>query len=121
MITVDATSFTNGLNSQVIGGLSWTSSPGTFQKKTQAGWTGVGISGGATAGEIDIGEYLTGMILPGGLPFRVSSLILALLFDGPEYGDVQETAQIAITRLSGPTLYFTLMNTYQASGPDLAV
>lgn len=121
VITIDAVSFTDGLNAQLIGGLNWTSSPGNFQKKSQAGYTGVGISGGRTAGEIDIGEYLTGTVVPGGLPFRVSSLTLALLFDGPEYGDVQETAQIAVTRLSGPTLYFTLINTYQSTGPDVAV
>ncbi len=121
VITIDATSFTGGLNSQVIGGLLWTSSPGNFQHKSQGGFTGVGISGGRTAGEIDIGEYLTATILPGNAPFWVSSLTLALLFDGPEYGDVQETAQIRITRLSGPDLYFTLVNTYQSAGPDLAV
>jgi hypothetical protein len=121
IITVDALSFTSGLNSQIIGGLLWTSSPGNFQHKSQGGYTGVGISGGRTAGEIDIGEYLTASILPGASPFRVSSFTLALLFDGPEYGDVQETAQVRITRLSGPDLYFTLVNTYQSSGPDLAV
>jgi hypothetical protein len=121
VITIDATSFAGGLNSQVIGGLLWTSSPGNFQHKSQGGFTGVGISGGRTNGEIDIGEYLTATIVPGTSPFWVSSFTLALLFDGPEYGDVQETAQVRITRLSGPDLYFTLVNTYQSSGPDLAV
>ncbi|MCS6954307.1 MAG: PEP-CTERM sorting domain-containing protein [Bryobacterales bacterium] len=120
VITIDGTSFTDGLNSQVIGGLQWTSTPGNFQKKTQGGYTGVGISG-LTAGEIDINEFLTATILSGGLPFYVHSLTLGLLFDGPEYGDVQETARVTITRLSGPTLVFTLINTYESSGPDAAV
>ncbi len=123
VITINGSDFTNGANSQTIGGLNWTSSPGNFQKKTVAGYTGVGISGGI-AGEIDIGEFLTASIPTGGLPFWVPSFTLGVLFDGPEFGDVEEAAQISIWRLGdlNPITY-TLTNKYQAipPGPDLAV
>ncbi len=116
VITINGTDFTNGLSSQSIGGLDWTSAPGNFQQKTVAGYTGVGISGG-TAGEIDIGESLTGQIPMGGLPFWVPSLTLGVLFDGPEFNDVQEIAQVKIWHQGGGTSAYTLTNTYDSSIP----
>ncbi|MGC8759491.1 MAG: PEP-CTERM sorting domain-containing protein [Bryobacteraceae bacterium] len=128
IITINGSDFTNGLHSQTIGGLNWvaTQSSGpqrTFQKKTLAGYTGVGLSGGATSDEIDIGEFLTASIPAGGLPFWVPSITIGVLFDGPEFGDVQEVAQVTITSLSQGPLMYTLTNTYQAipPGPDLAI
>lgn len=65
---------------------------GKFAKKSQAGITGVGIAG-RTDGEIDIGETITGKFSNSVL---VSSIKLGLLFDGPEYGDVNEIAKLSI-------------------------
>ncbi len=121
VLTINGSQFTNGQNSQTIGGLNWTSAPGNFQKKTVAGYTGVGISGGRTNDEIDIGEFLTATTP--GMPFWVPSFTLGVLFDGPEFDDVQEVAKVTITSLSLGTLSYTLTNTYQPipPGPDLAI
>lgn len=90
-IIINGSDFTNGLNSQVIGGITWTSAPGNFRQKTVGGYTGVGITGGRTNDEIDIGETLAGT---SAAPFAISSITLGVLFDGPEFGDVNEVAQI---------------------------
>ncbi|GIU79381.1 MAG: hypothetical protein KatS3mg005_2619 [Bryobacteraceae bacterium] len=111
VITINGSDFTNGLNNQTIGGLNWTSTPGNFNKKTLAGYTGVGITGGRTGNEIDIDEFLTATTT--GLPFWVPSFTLGVLFDGPEFNDVQEVAQVTITSLSLGTLSFTLTNTWE--------
>lgn len=123
VITINGAGFSNGVSSQTIGGLNWTSSPGKFQKKTVDGYTGVGITGGKTNDEIDIGEFLTGTLPLSGLPFWVPSFTVGVLFDGPEFNDVQEVAKVTITSASQGTLSYTLTNTYQAipPGPDLAV
>lgn len=109
-IAIDGVHFTNGANSQVIGGLHWTSTPGNFQKKTVGGFTGVGISGGRTGDEIDVGEVLTATTT--GLPFRVFSFTLGALFDGPEFSDVQEVAKVTIKSISQGVLSYTLTNTW---------
>jgi hypothetical protein len=120
VITINGSSFTNGLNNEVIGGLTWTSTPGNFQQKTVAGYTGVGITGGPTGDEIDIGEFLTATTT--GLPFWVPSFTLGVLFDGPEFDDVQEVARVRITSQSLGTLTYTLTNTYDPTiPPDTAV
>lgn len=80
----------------------------TFQKKTQAGITGVGISGGRTNGEIDIGETLTGSFSN---QVIVTSLNLALLFDGPEYNDVKEVAKMMVNFADGGTASYYLTAT----------
>ncbi len=115
VITINAGQFTDGLNNQTINDITWTSTPGNFQKKTVAGWQGVGISGG-TAGEIDIQELLTGTISPG-LTFYVPSFTIGFLFDGPEFNDVQEVAQFIITSNSLGTVSYTLTNFF--SGPTV--
>ncbi len=114
VITINGSDFTNGLNSQTIGGLNWTSSPGNFNKKTVAGFTGVGITG-KTGDEIDIGEFLTGQIPAGGLPFWVPSFTLGVLFDGPEFNDVQEVAQVKIWHQGGGTSVYTVTNTWDSN------
>lgn len=102
---INGSDFTNGLNAQTIGGINWTSAPGNFQQKTMGGFTGVGITGGRTGDEIDIGETLAGTSLT---PFAINSITLGVLFNGPEFGDVNEVAQITINM--GP-LVFTLTAT----------
>ncbi len=122
VITINGADFPTGVSSATVGGLNWTAVPGTFQLKTVAGYTGVGISGGNTSNEIDIQEFLTGEVLSGGLPFWVPSLTIGVLFDGPEFNDVQEVAQVTIWHQGGGTNVYTLTNTYDPSiPPDTAV
>jgi hypothetical protein len=71
-----------------------------FEKKSQAGYTGVGLTG-QTGGEIDLRETLTGSFLK---PVEITSFSLNLLFDGPEYGDVREIAQVTAGLFGGGSL-----------------
>lgn len=84
--TTYSTTFADGTTATFVGSAA-------FEKKSQDGITGVGIVG-KTAGEIDINEKLTGSFSK---EVIVSSLNLALLFDGPEYGDVKEVAKLLVT------------------------
>ncbi|MFL1463422.1 PEP-CTERM sorting domain-containing protein [Roseococcus sp. DSY-14] len=90
----DATAFVSGQGTQVVGGVTWTPTGGVFQQKFGFLPLGVGVSGGRTGDEIDIGEAITGTPLGG--PVRVTSLTLGVLFDGPEFDDVNEVAQVTV-------------------------
>ncbi|MCB4812070.1 PEP-CTERM sorting domain-containing protein [Methylovorus menthalis] len=76
---------------------TFTAVGGKFEKKTQDGYTGVGISG-KTGGEIDIGERIDVSFTKN---IIITNITLGLLFDGPEYGDVNETAKITATFMDG--------------------
>lgn len=91
---ISGTSFTNGLSNQAIGGINFTSTGGTFEQKTLNGFTGVGVSGN-TSGEIDIGEKITGTG-----SFYLNGFSLAFLYNGPEFGDWREIAQITINGIA---------------------
>lgn len=99
--TAYSQTFTDGTTATFTGSAA-------FQKKTQAGITGVGISGGRTNGEIDIGETLTGSFSK---EVIVTSLNLALLFDGPEYNDVKEVAKMLVSFADGGTASYYLTAT----------
>lgn len=99
--TVYSQTFTDGTTATFTGSRA-------FQKKTQDSITGVGISGGRTNGEIDIGETLTGSFSK---EVIVTSLNLALLFDGPEYGDVKEVAKMLVSFADGGTASYYLTAT----------
>jgi hypothetical protein len=65
---------------------------GVMDTKLAGPYTGVGVAGGRTNGEIDInGEFIT-------LNFDqeqiVSGFRIGLLYNGPEYGDVKEVARV---------------------------
>jgi hypothetical protein len=96
-----STTFADGVNA------TFTSAPGNFQLKSQGGLTGVGVSG-KTAGELDIGESISGVFSRG---VQLASIRLGLLFDGPEYGDVNEVAQITAFWATGGSQSFTLTAT----------
>ncbi|TAH10114.1 MAG: PEP-CTERM sorting domain-containing protein [Curvibacter sp.] len=96
-----STTFADGVNA------TFTSAPGNFQLKSQGGITGVGVSG-KTAGELDIGESISGVFSRG---VQLASIRLGLLFDGPEYGDVNEVAQITALFTNGESQSFTLTAT----------
>jgi hypothetical protein len=105
---INGSDFSVGATTQNIGGLEWTIVPGTstFKQKSMGGYTGVGISGGRTNDEIDIGEYLTGTALSG--TFGIAGFTLGVLFDGPEFGDWNEIAQITAVRQGGESIVHTL-------------
>jgi hypothetical protein len=62
----------------------------TFDQKNNNGATGLGVSSG-TAGEIDIREFAA---VDFGAAYTVSSIQLLFLYNGPEYNDLAEIAQI---------------------------
>jgi hypothetical protein len=81
-------------------------------KPGQGGYQGVGVSplhgNGRTAGEIDIGETITGSFSQGVL---VKSFSVGLLFNGPEYNDVQEKAIVSVVYADHTTANFSLVAT----------
>lgn len=80
----------------------------TFQKKELGGYTGVGISGGRTNGEIDTDETITGTFTKA---VSLTGFSLSVLFDGPEYGDWNEIAQVTAHLSAGGSLVGTLRAT----------
>jgi len=67
------------------------SSPRTFAQKTLSGATGLGIAGGASGPEIDVNERLTVTFTS---PQAVSAFEIVFLFNGPEFSDGAEVAQV---------------------------
>lgn len=92
-------------------GLTLTTSPnGTFTYKENNGAKGLGITdatGDPTPGEIDIDEWITGTFASGRY---VDSFRLLFIYNGPEYGDPAEKAQIQI---NGSTFF-----TFQVGAAD---
>jgi PEP-CTERM motif-containing protein len=81
------------------GGITFTANGGAgFGLKTVSGVTGVGVTGGDSGNEIDLGQSIVGSSATG---FVLESTTLAFLFDGPEYGDVEEIARITATFIDG--------------------
>ena len=76
-----------------IGDATLSAQPGTKQlnRKTVAGFEGLGLEGGGAGNEIDAGETLK---IEFAEPVVVESLRILFLFDGPEFADVKETAVI---------------------------
>lgn len=68
--------------------------------KAVAGHVGLGVRGGYSGNEIDIGQWLQ---VDFGTPQHVDVLTLAFLYNGPEFGDPQEQAAL-IT--DGITTYY---------------
>lgn len=85
-------------------------------KPAQGGYQGVGVTTGSdkTKGEIDIGESITGSFSKG---IYITDISIGLLFDGPEYGDVNEKAQITASYLDGTKQSFT----FTATGSTTAI
>ena len=76
-------------------GASFSVTPGrSLGTKSQAGFKTLGVTGGASGNEIDIGEWLKITFTSG--PQIIESLTLGLLFDGPEYSDPNEKAIILV-------------------------
>jgi hypothetical protein len=95
------------------GGFTFTPTGGALGIKTIEGpagvfVTGLGVTGGPSGNEIDVGESLT----IAGPAFVLGSLGLAFLYDGPEFGDVQEIALITATLLAGGTSVTRVINVF---------
>ncbi len=115
LLTLSATDIYSGntgfLNFAANGG------DNAFALKTSGAVTGVGVStnGNAHKAEIDIGESITASYADG---FKLVSAKFSFLFDGPEYGDVQETAYITGTYKSGGQHFAKAVNIYVSPNDD---
>lgn len=118
--TIFGASFVNGTSSYTEGleplGASATFTAGpsgrTFQKKTQYGYTGVGVSGGRTGDEIDVGETISASFTRA---LQLQRFGVNVLFDGPEYGDWNEVAQIRASLTDDGYLFGLLQVTSESS------
>ena len=111
-----STTFLNGVTANFVAKAGDDAAKFSY-KAGQGGFQGVGVSplrgSERTPGEIDIGESITGSFSAG---VKISSFTLGLLFDGPEYNDVNEVAKIK-AYYEGAWHSFTL----KATGTTLAL
>lgn len=80
-----------GGNHATVGAVTFDSTPGNFVTKTKSGWSGLGITGGSTGDEIDIRETMTMSWANGQI---IKSFAVAVLYNGSEFGDWAEIAQV---------------------------
>jgi hypothetical protein len=95
-VTVLGSTFSGASQSTALGTFSaytFGDVAGLFGTKTQDGVTGVGVQGGGSGNELDIGQRISAVFNES---YGISQFTLGLLFDGPEYKDVQEQAQISV-------------------------
>ncbi|MEO8081147.1 MAG: PEP-CTERM sorting domain-containing protein [Caldimonas sp.] len=79
-----------GTQNVTVNGVAFDSDPGDFIVKNFNGFSGLGVTGGRTGDEIDIGETVT-------MSFSaqvVSDFSVAFLYNGPEFVDWREIAQV---------------------------
>ena len=93
-----------GTNNATVNGVTFTSAPGNFIVKSFNGVSGLGITGGATGDEIDIGE--TAKMSFGAQV--VSDFSVSFLYNGPEFGDWREIAQVTAYNGAAVAGTFTL-------------
>lgn len=120
-LTIDSNNWGSclGQSSCNIGGATLTTDPNDLlmTEKNYGGATGLGFNGGKQ-GEIAIGEALT-ITFNNQRGQQVSNLNLAFLYNGPEFGDVAEIAQITVEDVDGIVSNFTL--SLSSLADDLAV
>ncbi len=95
-VVLDATNSTFdsliGATSATVNGVTFVAAGGTFSRGASiGGYTGFGVSGGIMPHEIDIGETIT---LSLGSLHTIRSFDVAFLFNGPEFGDVNERVKV---------------------------
>jgi len=112
--TVLGTSLLSGSKSIDTGITASLSGSSSLCAKTVHGVSAVGVTGGASGCEVDIGESMT---LSFSSAVRVSGVNLAFLYDGPEYKDVNEKAQLTATLAGGGSFIATLV----ATGTNVAL
>lgn len=80
-----------GGNNATVGAVNFTSTPGNFVTKNLFGSSGLGVTGGRTSNELDVGEMISMSWANGQV---IKSFSVAVLFNGPEYSDWAEVAQV---------------------------
>jgi len=81
-----------GSNAGTVNGVNFAASGGDFATKFDNGWGGLGVTGGGSGNEIDIGESIT-------MSFAaqvISDFSVALLFFCSGFGDHREMAKVAV-------------------------
>ena len=112
-VTVLGTTFAQGASSKSTAIGTFTANGGTFDFKSPSIGTyqGVGISG-ATKGEIDKGESIVGTFND---VYKITQFTVGLLFDGPEFGDVQEVAKVSVQFQNNSWADYFLTSTYTST------
>jgi len=103
---------TPAIKSGAASGATFTAVGGSLVIKNVWGVTGVGVSGGRTSDEIDIGEKIIATFAQ---PAYVTGIQLSYLYDGPEFADVQERAKITATFADLTTATYTLVAKYNST------
>jgi len=99
-----------GSSAAAVNGVSFAAGGGNFDTKFVNGWGGLGVTGGASGSEIDVGQSIT-------MSFAaqvIADFSVALLYNGPEFGDYREMAQVAV--YNGATLLGKYALTVGADG-----
>jgi hypothetical protein len=114
--TVNAADAADGLPKPIHGAATITFSAPlagqAMEVKTSGIVTGLGIESSAVDDpEIGVGEVLRATFSQG---LVVTGIQLGLLFDGPEFSDVQESAQITATFAGGQSVSYTLTALYDS-------
>ncbi len=99
------------------GTLTLTPAGGNFESKTFNGATGLGVSGG-TAGEIDTNESIGGTF---STDVTLDDFKLLFIYNGPEFGDPNEIAQVTINGTTSQTLTINGENSGVWSGAGATV
>lgn len=111
--TYDAVDIVNGNTPGAV----FSATGGDLVLKTYYDVNGVGVSDGYSGTEIDAGETVDVAFTS---PVKVSSFQLTYLYDGPEFGDVQEKAQVTATFADLTKVSYSLTalfpNTYAWTG-----
>lgn len=114
-ITYNDMAALSGLGSGSAQGFTFSATGGVFGTKSVFGhYNGVGVTGGPSGNEIDSGESI--VMSSGTTPFRLSSFTLSFLYEGPEYGDVQEVAKVTALTADLQQIVFTLTTSYSPTG-----
>jgi len=87
-----------GTNTHAVSGVTFLTNGPNFDYKDIAGYPGVGVAGGTSGPELDIGESITASF---SVPVVIDYISLAFLFNGPEYGDWEEIAGVQVN--AGPS------------------
>ncbi len=89
---LDASTYASldGLAAATVNGVSFAASGGDFGTELLNGFGGLGVTGGASGNEIDLGQSVT-------MSFAsrvIADFTLLLRYNGPEFGDFREIAQM---------------------------
>ena len=81
-----------GTSDATVNGVTFTAGGGNFGTKFTNGAGGLGVTGGASGNEIDLGQSIT-------MSFAsrvIADVSVALLYNGPEFSDFHEIAQVQV-------------------------